>query len=208
MSILIVDYGMGNLASVRRALEECGATAVVSADPSDLAICSRIIIPGVGSFSDAMSKLKARGWVEPLRRASTIEQVPTLGICLGMQLLASSGREGGTTPGLDLVPGTVERLVPTNQNERVPHVGWNRVDWRYSHALHSDIPAPSDFYFVHSYVFRPVADTAVLATTPYCGEFVSAVAHGAVAGFQFHPEKSSRAGLQLLRNFMSWNPDA
>lgn len=208
MSILIVDYGMGNLASVRRALEECGASALVSSDPSDLATCSRIIIPGVGSFTDAMSKLTARGWVEPLRRASTIERIPTLGICLGMQLLASSGKEGGMTQGLDLVPGTVERLEPTNQNERVPHVGWNRVDWRHNHSLHSDIAAPSDFYFVHSYVFRPIADTAILATTPYCGEFVSAIAHGAVAGFQFHPEKSSRAGFQLLKNFMSWNPDA
>jgi len=208
MSILIVDYGMGNLASVRRALEECGATAMVSADPADVATCSRIILPGVGSFSDAMGKLTARGWVEPLRQAGAVDRIPTLGICLGMQLLASSGSEGGTTPGLDLVPGTVARLDPLDPQERIPHVGWNRVDWKYSHPLTADIAEQSDFYFVHSYSFRAASDADVLATTPYCGQVVSAIAHGAIAGFQFHPEKSSRAGFQLLRNFINWNPDA
>lgn len=206
MSVLIVDYGMGNLASVRRALEECGASAFVSDDPSALADCSHIVLPGVGAFNDAMQRLTAGAWPEALRRAVCDEGVPLLGICLGMQLLADVGEEGGVHAGLGLIPGRVVRMRP-QAGERIPHVGWNCVSHR-GHALFEGVPLDGDVYFVHSYHFVPRDAADVRATTPYCGGFVSAVGRGAAFGTQFHPEKSSRHGLRMLRNFLAWCGDA
>jgi imidazole glycerol-phosphate synthase subunit HisH len=202
MTVLIVDYGMGNIASARRAIEECGGRVIVSADPADLANADRVVVPGVGAFPLAMQRLCAAGWDEALRSAVQDDGLPLLGICLGMQLLADEGDEVSQTKGLGLISGRVEKLSPPDQAERVPHVGWNEVDHRNS-SLFASIPSGADFYFVHSYCFVPSGADTVLATTPYAGGFVSAVGRGRVAGVQFHPEKSSRAGFQLLKNFLN-----
>lgn len=206
MSVLIVDYGMGNLASVKRALEECGANAFISDNPTDLTDCSHILLPGVGAFSDAMQRLQQGGWVEPLRRTVCDDNIPLLGICLGMQLLADVGEEGGIHPGLGIIPGRVVRLQPV-ANERIPHVGWNSVAHQH-HELFDGVPVNSDVYFVHSYHFMPADAEDIRATTPYCGNFVSAVGRDAAFGTQFHPEKSSRHGLRILKNFLTWRGEA
>lgn len=201
MSVLLVDYGMGNQASARRSLEECGASVILSDDPCAVRSAERIVIPGVGAFGQAMRRLRERGWVDALREVAQ-EEVPILGICLGMQLLADEGDEGGITEGLGLIPGRIQRLVSATPAERIPHVGWNEVYPAGDVPLFKGIKAGSDFFFVHSYQFVPDDRLTIAATTPYCGGIVSAVHHGRVAGTQFHPEKSSRVGFQLIRNFL------
>jgi len=201
---LIVDYGMGNLGSVKRAMEECGSEVVISDAPADCVWADHIVLPGVGSFADGMAALTIAGWVDALRRAALADKIPLLGICLGMQLLAEKGIEGGVTTGLGLIPGKVDLLVADSSEARIPHVGWNEVHHNGLHPLFSGIPSGTDFYFVHSYHFKTGNADDVLALTPYSGSFVSAVALGTVFGTQFHPEKSSRAGFQLLRNFLAY----
>ena len=204
MSVLIVDYGLSNLGSIRRSLEECGAAVRVSDDPKSLKTASRVVLPGVGSFADGMANLRKGGWLTPLREAAKDEKIPLLGICLGMQLLADRGHEGGDIPGLGLLPGEVRRLEPRSYAERIPHVGWNEINPLGKSPLLDGIPDGSDFYFVHSYHFIPEYDDLVLATTPYCGKFVSAAGTDNIIGVQFHPEKSGRPGFHILANFLSW----
>jgi glutamine amidotransferase len=201
MTVAIVDYGMGNLGSVTRALEELGAASFLASSRSALLEGERIILPGVGSFAEAMGLLHSRDLVEGLRDAAA-QGRPILGICLGMQLLASHGHEGRETPGIGLVPGAVVRLDP-QPGERVPHIGWNEVH----HAnpgvpLLQAIPSGTDFYFVHSYHFQAEQADTVWATTHFAGGVVSVIGKDRVCGVQFHPEKSSRAGRQLLRNWL------
>jgi glutamine amidotransferase len=205
LRVSIVDYGMCNLDSVRRAFEEIGASPFVTDEPGDLARADAIVLPGVGAFPDAMRNLRARGLDDALTKNVLDEGAPFLGVCLGMQLLASTGAEVATTDGLGWFDADVVRLVPNGGGERVPHVGWNNVRpvAGAGDRLFAGIPADVDFYFVHSFhvVARDRGD--VLATTPYCGEFVSAVSRANVHAVQFHPEKSQRHGLQLLRNFLA-----
>ncbi len=203
MRTLIIDYGMGNLGSVNRALEECDANPFISDDPRALHDADHIVMPGVGSFSDGMKHLAERGWTVPLRKVVLEDGIPFLGICLGMQLLAALGHEGGSREGLGFIPGEVKRLVPDSPSTRVPHVGWNEVRQARPSPLLHDIPDRADFYFVHSYYFAVAEETSVITTTPYCGSFISAVGQRNVYGVQFHPEKSSRPGFQLIRNFLS-----
>jgi glutamine amidotransferase len=202
MTVLVINYGMGNLGSVRRAFEECGAHVLVSADPADLAKADRIVLPGVGAFADGMAHLHAAAWPEKIRTALENRAVVLLGICLGMQLLAERGCEGGDTAGLGLIRGEVKRLVP-GAGERVPHVGWNEVRRRVATPLLAGIPDGTDFYFVHSYHFAPTDPACALATTPYCGSFAAVVGSKNVFGTQFHPEKSSHPGRRLLQNFLN-----
>jgi len=202
MTVLIVDYGMGNLGSARRSFEECGARVIVSNDPRDVKNAERLVLPGVGAFPQAMQKLDEQGWTTALKDAAQIDGIPLLGVCLGMQLLADESDEVAPTAGLGLVPGRVTRIVPA-AGERVPHVGWNEVTPKTACPLFANIPAGADFYFVHSYHFLPSDPADILAVTPYGGQIVSAVGRGAVMGVQFHPEKSSRAGFSLIRNFLA-----
>jgi glutamine amidotransferase len=202
MTVLIVDYGMGNLGSVRRALEECGADAIVSDDPAELAEASAIVLPGVGAFADGMRQLRERGWPAALRRAVRAEGLPLLGICLGMQLLAERGEEGGDTEGLGLVPGVVNLMAPAD-GARMPHVGWNDVHAVQRSPMFDSIPDGSDFYFVHSFHFVPANAAHIAARTCYGGDVVAAVVADNIWGAQFHPEKSSRAGFRLLTNFLT-----
>ncbi len=200
--VAVVDTGLCNVDSMRRALEECGARVQVTADPEDLRHCDRIVLPGVGAFPDAMDVLDAAGLADAIREQSIENSVPLLGVCLGMQLLATKGFEGRETAGLDLIDGEVVRLEASSVQTRIPHVGWNEVESRRAHPLFAGIPERADFYFVHSYHLRCANDADVLATTPYCGGFTSMVARGNVFGTQFHPEKSQGHGLRLLRNFV------
>lgn len=202
MGVLIVNYGMGNLGSVKRAFEECGADAFISDEPKDLESASYVVLPGVGSFSEGIANLLEREWVSAIRYAVLKDRIPMLGICLGMQLLADKGYEGEETEGLGLVPGEVRLLKKKSQDERIPHVGWNEAHVTNNNPLFCGIPDGTDFYFVHSYHFLPINQKYVIATTPYCGGFVSSVMSGNVFGVQFHPEKSSRYGFQLIQNFL------
>ena len=202
--VAIVDYGMCNLDSVRRAVEECGGEAIVTDEGADLDRADRIILPGVGAFPEAMANLRARELDKLLAEQVLAQDAPFLGICLGMQLMATTGIEVEPTDGLGWIPATVERLVPTATDRRVPHMGWNEVDPAPGCALFAGIAERTDFYFVHS--FHVACDDAanVAATTPYCGGFTSAVQRGdTVFGVQFHPEKSQKAGFALLRNFLA-----
>ena len=199
--VAIVDHGQSNLNSIARAIEECGGTPLVTDDPAVLRQANRIVLPGVGAFPAAIASLRAKGLFDALLEEVAHRPVPLLGICLGMQLLAQHGSEGGEHAGLGLIPGKVVRFSPAN-DERVPHMGWNEVRPVLDSALFKGIEDNTDFYFVHSYYLDcPAANT--LARTPYCGEFASAAANGGVMAVQFHPEKSQRAGFQLLRNFLA-----
>lgn len=201
--VAIIDYGMCNLGSVRRAFEECGADAMVTEDPGDLRDASHVVLPGVGAYGDGMANIRGRGWDAAIRRAAVEDGVPLLGICLGMQLLSSRGFESGDTEGLGLIPGEVVRLVPTS-GERIPHVGWNEVHHQAGDPLYEGILDGMDFYFVHSYHFRAADPAHVSARTPYCGGFAASVRSGNVFGTQFHPEKSSLSGFRLIRNFLEY----
>jgi imidazole glycerol-phosphate synthase subunit HisH len=203
MRVAIVDYGMCNLDSVRRAFEELGAKAFVTDDPAGLERADRIVLPGVGAFPDAMRNLRARGFDDALTKQVLEGGAPFLGVCLGMQLLATVGHEVEDTAGLRWFDAEVVRLTPSTPEERVPHIGWNEVDvTAFDSPLFAGIPPRADFYFVHSFhvVCRRAAD--VLATTPYCGGFTSVIARDNVFATQFHPEKSQAHGLRLLRNFL------
>ena len=203
ISVAIVDYGMSNLDSVVRAVQECGAEAQVTIAPGDLERATHVILPGVGSFADGMAHLRERGFEAALKDQVLGRRVPFLGICLGMQLLATRGFECGETPGLGWIEGDVVRLKPADPKERIPHVGWNEVRPVEAEApLFRSIPAGKDFYFVHSWHLACSRPEQVLARTPYCGGFVSAVRRDNILGAQFHPEKSQKPGRQILKNFL------
>src|SRR5512139_919449 len=197
----IVDYGMCNLDSVARAVDECGGQPVVTAEPKRLRDAAFIILPGVGAFSDAMEHLRRLDFVAALRDRVLGDGVPFLGICLGMQLMATRGSEGGDTEGLGLLPAKVVRFEPDAPTTRIPHIGWNSVEPVRPSPLFDGIAPGKDFYFVHSFHVVPESADDVLATTPYCGRFMSAIGRGALYGVQFHPEKSQKVGFRLLQNF-------
>lgn len=201
----IVDYGMGNLASVRNAFDHLGYEALICGEPKDLGKTDRLILPGVGSFRAAMQSLSGRGWADALKSYVTSGR-PLMGICLGMQLLFESGEEHGPTQGLGLLHGRVIRLDPAPPN-KVPHMGWNNLTRMWSHPLLRGIKPGIDFYFVHSYQCVPTDATDVVAYCDFGGEFVAAVATGNIAGMQFHPEKSQPAGMRILGNFAEWEPE-
>ncbi len=202
MTVAIVDYGICNVDSVSRAVEECGGVPLITRRPEDLEHAAAIILPGVGAFPDAMENLRAWGLADAIREQTLENGIPMLGICLGMQLLADAGEEHHPTQGLGLIPGRVQRLEPDAATTRVPHMGWNEVEPVNGAALLDGVEPRKDFYFVHSYHFVPAHEDDVVARTPYCGGFVSAVGRGSVVGTQFHPEKSQKVGFRLLRNFL------
>lgn len=209
MRVTVIDYGIGNLYSVGRALECCGAEVTVSADPAALAAAPRLVLPGVGAFADGMQGLRDRGLVEPLRAYAAAGR-PLLGICLGMQMLASISEEFGEHGGLDLIPGRVTpvpAMTTDGRSMKIPHIGWSELrpppakDWSGS-ALDGTAPGTA-FYLVHSFFVQPTDPGHVLATCRYGGhEIVTAVRAGQVYGFQFHPEKSGQAGLDILGRFL------
>ncbi|MEQ9667158.1 imidazole glycerol phosphate synthase subunit HisH [Coleofasciculus sp. G2-EDA-02] len=201
--VAIANYGMGNLDSVARAVTVCGGEAQITHNVHDFEVAHYIILPGVGAFSRGIQNLRNCGLEEVLREQVLGQGIPLLGICLGMQLLASKGWEGGETEGLGWIEGEVKRLEPNQSDVRIPHVGWNEVVLAQSSPLFQDIPSGTDFYFVHSYHFSCHVQQNVIAYTPYCGGFVSAISRDNILGVQFHPEKSQRLGLQVIKNFLA-----
>jgi glutamine amidotransferase len=204
-TIAIVDYQMGNLRSVQKALESVGATAVVTCDPEVLASAPKLILPGVGAFGDAMRELKERGLVEPLKDFIRSGR-PVLGICLGLQLLFEESSEGGRQLGLGVFPGTVERFegeaFARPHGLKVPHMGWNQVRQRQPDLrLLKGCSDQAYFYFVHSYYCQPADSSLVWLDCNYGLDFCAAISRGNVYATQFHPEKSQAAGLKLLKNF-------
>lgn len=208
--VAVVDYGMGNLRSVSRALEISGGAGRVrvTADADEIARAERVVFPGVGAIRDCMSELQRLELEDVLRQAA--RDKPFLGVCLGMQALLTHSEENQGVDALGIIPGQVRRF-PADQPDasgrslKVPHMGWNQVREAQPHPLWSDIPDDSWFYFVHSYYVAPDDEACVAGRTGYGLTFASAVARGNVFATQFHPEKSQRPGLILLGNFLRWD---
>jgi len=195
--ILILDYGMGNLRSVEKALEHVGARATIGADPEAVRAADGLILPGVGAFPRAVERVRATG-LDALLAERAAAGTPILGICLGLQLLFERSEELGGAEGLGLLPGTVTKLDAPGL--KVPNIGWAPVRWERESRLVEGIPSETPFYLVHSFVARPAAEDT-LGTAEYGERFACAAERDNVFGVQFHPEKSSAAGLRLLANF-------
>jgi len=197
----IVDYGMGNLRSVQKALEKLGYHAVITSDPQTIARAEKLILPGVGAFADAMKRLHQAGLVIPIREHIAADK-PFLGICLGLQLLFEKSYEDGEHSGLGILRGEVVRFADV-PGLKVPHMGWNQVVHTGECPLFAGVPSGSYVYFVHSYYAVPAEAEVVAARTEYGGWFTSAVWRGRLFATQFHPEKSQQVGLRMLANFAS-----
>jgi glutamine amidotransferase len=203
MRIVVVDYGMGNLRSVSKALEHVApqAEVLVSANPESIRDADRVVVPGQGALGDCMRQLGASGAREAVVEATRAK--PFLGICIGLQMLFERGEEGNSS-GLGILPGHVPRLSVTGL--KIPHIGWNEVVQARAHALWSGIPDRTRFYFVHSYYPAPRDAALTVGTSVYGAPFTCAIARDNIFAVQFHPEKSQSAGLQLLSNFVRWRP--
>ena len=197
--IAVIDYGMGNLRSVCKALEKMGGEAEVIHSARDIEKAEALVLPGVGAFYQAMENLKSLGMVEPLHRALGSGK-PFLGICLGLQLLFTESEEG-ECEGFNIIPGKVKRFK--GENLKVPHMGWNGIRFKNeSKSLLEGIPENAYFYFAHSYYVEPEDEKAILTVTEYEIKFTSAIREDNIFGVQFHPEKSGEKGLKLLKNFV------
>jgi len=194
----IVDYGMGNRRSVEKAFEHVGAEPRLTSDHAVLRAADGLVVPGVGAFPEAMRRLRAAGLDELVRERAT-DGVPVIGLCLGMQLLLERSEEHGGAEGLGLIPGEVRTLDA--RGLKLPHIGWNEVRWTRGSPLVEGLADPATFYHVHTFVPHPADREDALGISEYGSPFVSVVERGSVYGAQFHPEKSSRNGLALLRNF-------
>jgi len=203
MRIAVVDYGMGNLRSVSKALEHVApqAEVLVTAEPGAISSSERVVVPGQGALPDCMRQLEASGAREAVVEAAA--RKPFLGICIGLQMLFERGEEGDAA-GLGLLPGRVPRFALTGL--KIPHIGWNEVAQARPHALWAGIPDRSRFYFVHSYYPAPRDAALTAATAVYGAPFTCAIARDNIFAVQFHPEKSQSAGLRLLSNFVRWRP--
>lgn len=211
--VALIDYGSGNLRSAEKALARAATEQgldreiAVTADPAVVATAGRIVLPGVGAFADCMAGLtRLPGMVEALREAVLVKKTPFLGICVGMQLLATVGREFGDHKGLGWIGGEVVRLTPADPALKIPHMGWNELRFVKNHPLFAGLDSGAHAYFVHSYYFRTADKANLLATTEYGGTVAAVVGSGNIVGTQFHPEKSQATGLTFLGNFLDWAP--
>jgi glutamine amidotransferase len=210
-SIGVIDYGMGNLHSLRKSLERvAGSSRVeISYDPEKLLKCDRLVLPGVGGVRACMDELRRLELSDLVREAAT--RMPLLGVCLGMQVLMDFSDENGGVSALGLIPGRVPRFpdptpdTPRRERLKVPHMGWNQMRFERAHPVLADVPDESWFYFVHSYYAEPRDPAHVLGSAEYGRRFAAALARENIVAFQFHPEKSQHAGLQLLANFVRWD---
>jgi glutamine amidotransferase len=209
-SVALIDYGSGNLRSAEKALvraAEGRADIVVTHDPQVVAAADAVVLPGVGAFAACMSALAGRdGVIQAMTTAVKDRGVPFLGICVGMQLMASRGHEFGVTEGLDWIPGDVRRITPSDPALKVPHMGWNTLEGVSDLPMLAGPKAGLPVYFTHSFAMFPEDERDVAAWVDHGGRFPAAVARGNMAGVQFHPEKSQSAGLGLLARFLEWRP--
>lgn len=214
MSVVIVDYGSGNLRSAARAFERAVAEAelpdkvMVTGDPYAVRLADRVVLPGVGAFADCRNGLWAvDGMPEALREHVIDKGNPFFGICVGMQLMAERGLEFGVHDGLGWMAGDVRVMQPSDRELKIPHMGWNTLRIAEpAHPLFTGIADGDYAYFVHSFVFDPAEESEVLASVDYGGRVVAAIGRDNMAGTQFHPEKSQRTGLTLIGNFLTWRP--
>jgi imidazole glycerol-phosphate synthase subunit HisH len=214
--VALIDYGAGNLHSAAKALDRAmtdsgiEGSVTISASAVELARADRIVLPGDGAYADCMMQLRAApDMVETLERRVRHDGVPFLGICVGMQLLATQGTEHGITQGLGWLPGSVDRIRPTDPSLKVPHMGWNTLDSARPHALTDGIalgPQGLHAYFLHAYHLMADNNADVVALAQYGAPVTAIVARDNIAGAQFHPEKSQKLGLALLANFLRWKP--
>ena len=202
----IIDYGMGNLLSVYSALEYLGAEVQICKYPEELADVDRLVIPGVGAFKDCIHKIKETGFEAALNEEVIGKGKPTLGICLGMQVMAKKSEEGGEFEGLGWFDAEVVRLAPTVASMKVPNVGWNEVSYLPGIPLFKGLPSKVDFYLVHSYFMSTSNSNDVVATYDYSHSVTAAVLKNNIFATQFHPEKSQDHGLKVLENFIDWKP--
>ncbi len=203
--IAVIDYQMGNLRSVQKALEKCGAEVVITSDPRQLAAADQLVLPGVGAFRDAIAEIKRRDLVQPIRDAIQADK-PFLGICLGLQMLFDVSYEDGEYEGLGIVPGKVVRFQPA-EGLKVPHMGWNEARIVKRAPILSEIEDGAHFYFVHSYYVVPEDPDVVAIEADYPSPFCAMIWKGNLFATQFHPEKSQRDGLKLLENFCQLKTD-
>jgi glutamine amidotransferase len=211
MRVALIDYGSGNLASAAKALARAAENTkheiVTTADPQIVLDAERIVLPGVGAFADCMRGLCAvPGMVDALRQKVIQDGAPFLGICVGMQLMATVGREFGNHAGLGWIAGEVVKITPNDPALKIPHMGWNELKVLRPHKLLEGIAPGANVYFVHSFQFKPTLEDDLLATTDYGGPLTAVIGNENMAGTQFHPEKSQAAGLKLLENFLRWKP--
>jgi glutamine amidotransferase len=215
-NVVLIDYGSGNLHSAGKALERAareagtGQPILVTSDPDAVRTAERVVLPGVGAYADCRRGLDAvPGMVEALNEAVREKGRPFLGICVGLQLMATRGLEHGVTPGLDWISGDVVKLAPDDASLKIPHMGWNSLEARRPHKLLDGIPtgeAGLDAYFVHSYHLAAADEADIVAVSEYGQPVTAMVARDNLAGTQFHPEKSQTLGLALLANFLRWTP--
>ncbi|MBM3568940.1 MAG: imidazole glycerol phosphate synthase subunit HisH [Alphaproteobacteria bacterium] len=212
-TVAIVDYGSGNLRSAAKAFERVvaergsGEQVLVTAKAEDVAKADRIVLPGVGAFADCRAGVLALdGMMQALEDGVRRKGRPFLGICVGMQLMATIGRENGEHVGFGWIAGAVEKLRPADPALKIPHIGWNRLDIARPHALFAGLGERPFAYFVHSYAIAGVAESETAATSDHGGRFTAAVARDNLFGTQFHPEKSQAFGLGLIGNFLAWSP--
>ncbi len=199
--IAIIDYGAGNLQSVKKAFDFIGAESVITDNPETINACDKILLPGVGSFGDAMASMRAKNLVETVKQ-NALSGKAFLGICLGLQLLFEESEESPNVQGLGIFKGKIRRF-PSDMGLKIPHIGWNSLDIKQKDTLFKGIPENSYVYFVHSYYLEAKDLTDVATVTNYGIDFHSAVGKGNIFATQFHPEKSGDVGLQILRNFAS-----
>ncbi|CAM5510380.1 Imidazole glycerol phosphate synthase subunit HisH OS=Afipia felis OX=1035 GN=hisH1 PE=3 SV=1 [Afipia felis] len=216
MSVALIDYGSGNLHSAAKAFEraaralELPEKIVVTRDPETVYRADRIVLPGVGAFADCRKGLDALdGMVDAMTQAVRDKARPFFGICVGMQLMATQGKEHVTTPGLDWISGDVEKIAPRDESLKIPHMGWNTLDLVCEHPVLARLPLGENgrhAYFVHSYHLNAASEGDVVARADYGGPLTAIVARDTLFGTQFHPEKSQRFGLALIANFLKWKP--
>jgi glutamine amidotransferase len=203
MSIVIIDYGLSNISSVFNAFKSIYYDVLVSSNHNDLLKAKILVLPGVGTYADGMKNLHDRDLIIIIRKLVLENNIPIIGICLGMQLLSTQGIEGGLTEGLNLIEGNVIKLNVLKEKLRLPHVGWNEIYFENNNDILENIPNNCDVYFIHSYIFDVKNNNHILTKTNYGREFVSSINKNNIYGFQFHPEKSQLAGKILINNIIS-----
>jgi len=203
--IAIINYGVGNLQSVYNAFTMVGGIAKIVDSPKALKSFDMVVLPGVGAFGDGMNNLKTMGWVEVLEKEVKIKQKPFIGFCLGMQLLATVGYEHGSFKGLDWVSGSVDKIKSVDPTIRIPHIGWNNVRFIKKDGIFSGLGDEQSFYFVHSYVFIPADEHVISGMCSHGIDFAASIETNNISATQFHPEKSHKVGLTVIKNFIENN---